>query len=105
MSLWTLTLPPRTGFFFTAVRVVCYREGLGRRFTEKDCGVSRLEALAVEAQRGRLGGAFRMHKGVRYSGVYRRNGTGLVRWGDETVIGPGEIWVEKRQNCNGESIS
>jgi tRNA threonylcarbamoyladenosine biosynthesis protein TsaB len=93
---------------FTGVRVglatvKAWAEVYGKRIV----AVSRLEALAVEAS-GELAwvGAFvNAQRGQVFGAVYQRNGTGLVRLGDEMVIAPGKFVETVAEFAKSESIS
>jgi tRNA threonylcarbamoyladenosine biosynthesis protein TsaB len=69
--------------------------------------VSRLEALAVQA-----GGDFPhvaafadAQRGQVFGAIYRRNGAGLARIGDEMVIAPGKFVESVAEVAHGERIS
>ena len=94
--------------FFTGVRVglatvKAWAEVYGKRIV----GVSRLEALAVEAAEGPawLGAFANAQRGQVFGAVYRRNGTGLVRLSDEMVMAPEKFVETAAEFANGESIS
>jgi tRNA threonylcarbamoyladenosine biosynthesis protein TsaB len=93
---------------FTGVRVglttvKAWAEVYGKRIV----AVSRLEALAVEASgRPACVAAFaNAQRGQVFGAVYQRNGTGLVRLGDEMVIAPGRFLETAAEFAKGESIS
>ncbi len=93
---------------FTGVRVglatvKAWSEVYGKRIV----AVSRLEALAVEAAEGPawVGAFANAQRGQVFGAVYRRNGTRLVRLGDEMVIAPGEFVEAAAEFGKDESIS
>jgi tRNA threonylcarbamoyladenosine biosynthesis protein TsaB len=81
---------------FTGVRVAlttvkAWAEVYGKRIV----AVSRLEAMAAEASAGTawVAAFANAQRGQVFGAVYQRNGTGLIRFGDEMVIAP-EKFVE-----------
>jgi tRNA threonylcarbamoyladenosine biosynthesis protein TsaB len=93
---------------FTGVRVglatvKAWVEVYGKRIV----AVSRLEALAVEASGGPawVGAFANAQRGQVFGAVYQRNGTGLVRLGDEMVIAPEKFLETAAELAKGESIS
>ena len=93
---------------FTGVRVglttvKAWAEVYGKRIV----AVSRLEGLAVEASGGPacVGAFANAQRGQVFGAVYQRNGTGLVRLGDEMVIAPGRFVETAAEFAKGESIS
>ena len=93
---------------FTGVRVglttvKAWTEVYGKRIA----AVSRLEALAVEASGGPacVGAFANAQRGQVFGAVYQRNGTGLVRLGDEMVIAPEKFVEIAAEFAKGESIS
>jgi len=93
---------------FTGVRVglatvKAWAEVYGKRIA----AVSRLEALAVEASRDPawVGAFANAQRGQVFGAVYQRNGTGLVRLGDEMVTAPGRFLETAAEFAKGESIS
>ena len=93
---------------FTGVRVglatvKAWAEVYGKRIV----AVSRLEALAVEASEGPVCvAAFaNAQRGQVFGAIYERNGTGLVRLGDEMVLAPGKFVETAGEFAKGQSIS
>jgi tRNA threonylcarbamoyladenosine biosynthesis protein TsaB len=93
---------------FTGVRVglttvKAWAEVYGKRIV----AVSRLEAMAGEASRGRswVAAFANAQRGQVFGAVYRREGTRLARSGDEMVIAPGEFVEAAAEFANGEAIS
>ncbi len=93
---------------FTGVRVglatvKAWAEVYGKRIA----AVSRLEALAVAASRDPawVGAFANAQRGQVFGAVYQRNGTGLVRLGDEMVTAPGRFLETAAEFAKGESIS
>ena len=69
--------------------------------------VSRLEAMAAEASRGRswVAAFANAQRDQVFGAVYQREGTGLARSGDEMVIAPGKFVEAAAEFANGEGIS
>jgi tRNA threonylcarbamoyladenosine biosynthesis protein TsaB len=93
---------------FTGVRVgltavKAWAEVYGKRIA----AVSRLEALAAEAKGDTdfVGAFANAQRGQVFGAVYRRNGRGLVRLGDEMVIAPGKFLEVAAEFGGGQSIS
>ena len=93
---------------FTGVRVglstvKAWAEVYGKRIV----AVSRLEALARESSgETPLVAAFaNAQRGQVFGAVYQRNGTDLVRFGNEMVIGLGKFVEAAAEFAKGESIS
>jgi len=93
---------------FTGVRVglttvKAWSEVYGKRIA----AVSRLEALAIEADTEMTYvAAFKdAQRGQVFGAVYRRNGVGLERVGEEMVIPPGRFVEAAAELSKGESIS
>ena len=93
---------------FTGVRVglttvKAWAEVYGRRIA----AVSRLEALAAEAPVGTawVAAFANAQRGQVFGAVYQRNGTSLMRVGDEMVIAPGKFVEAAAELANAESIS
>jgi tRNA threonylcarbamoyladenosine biosynthesis protein TsaB len=93
---------------FTGVRVglttvKAWAEVYGKRIV----AVSRLEALAAEAPGGKdcVAAFVNAQRGQVFGAVYKRNGTRLVRLGDETVIAPGKFVEVAAELTGGEGIS
>jgi tRNA threonylcarbamoyladenosine biosynthesis protein TsaB len=93
---------------FTGVRVglatvKAWAEVYGKRIA----AVSRLEALAAEATKDRafVAAFANAQRGQVFGAVYRRNGRGLVRLGDEMVIVPGKFLEAAAEFAGGKSIS
>jgi tRNA threonylcarbamoyladenosine biosynthesis protein TsaB len=93
---------------FTGVRVglttvKAWAEVYGKRIV----AVSRLEALAVQASGGMACVAVFVNaqRGQVFGAVYGRNGTDLVRMGDEMVIAPGKFIETAVEAASGASIS
>jgi len=92
---------------FTGVRVglttvKAWAEVYGRRIA----AVSRLEALAAEAPVGTawVAAFANAQRGQVFGAVYQRNGTSLVRLGDEMVIAPGKFVEAAAEFAGGERI-
>ena len=93
---------------FTGVRVgLATVKAWGEVYGKRIVAVSRLEALAVEASGGAacVGAFANAQRGQVFGAVYQRNGTGLVRLGDEMVIAPGKFVETAAEFAKGESIS
>ena len=93
---------------FTGVRVgltsvKAWAEVYGKRIV----AVSRLEALAAEASEDTawVAAFFNAQRGQVFGAVYRRNGTGFARSGDEMVIAPGKFVEAAAEAAHGEKIS
>jgi tRNA threonylcarbamoyladenosine biosynthesis protein TsaB len=93
---------------FTGVRVglttvKAWAEVFGKRIV----AVSRLEALAAEAsgETAWVAGFFDAQRGQVFGAVYRRDGAGLARSGDEMVIAPGRFVETAVEVAQGERIS
>jgi tRNA threonylcarbamoyladenosine biosynthesis protein TsaB len=93
---------------FTGVRVAlttvkAWAEVYGKRIV----AVSRLEALAAEASGGTaLVAAFaNAQRGQVFGAVYQRNGTELVRLGEEMVMAPGKFVVVAVELAKAESMA
>jgi len=93
---------------FTGVRVglttvKAWAEVYGKRIA----AVSRLEAMAAEASgRASWVAAFaNAQRGQVFGAVYQREGTGLVRLGDEMVIAPGKFVEAAAEFAGDEGIS
>ena len=93
---------------FTGVRVAlttvkAWAEVYGKRIV----AVSRLEALAAEA----IGGATYVaafanaQRGQVFGAVYRRNGRGMERLGEETVFAPGKFIEEVAALAGGGNVA
>ena len=69
--------------------------------------VSRLEALAVEAAWGTacVAAFANAQRGQVFGAVYKRNGTSLIRLGDEMVIAPGKFVETAVEVARGEQLS
>jgi tRNA A37 threonylcarbamoyladenosine modification protein TsaB len=76
-------------------------------YRKRIVAVSRLEALAVEASGGPacVGAFANAQRGQVFGALYQRDGTGLVRLGDEMVIAPGKFVETAAEFAKGESIS
>jgi len=92
---------------FTGVRVglttvKAWAEVYGKRIV----AVSRLEAVAVEAsgEMAWVAAFVNAQRGQVFGAVYRRNGTDLLRMGDEMVIAPGKFIETAVEAARGESI-
>jgi tRNA threonylcarbamoyladenosine biosynthesis protein TsaB len=92
---------------FTGVRVglttvKAWAEVYGRRIA----AVSRLEAVAIEAstKSAFVASFVNAQRGQVFGAVYRRNGAGLVRVGDEMVIGPGKFIETAVEAASGANI-
>ena len=93
---------------FTGVRVgLATVKAWAEVYWKRIVAVSRLEALAVETSGGPawVGAFANAQRGQVFGAVYRRNGTGLVRCGDEMVIAPGKFVETAAEIAKGESIS
>ncbi len=93
---------------FTGVRVgltavKAWAEVYGKRIA----AVSRLEALAAEVSGARacVAAFANAQRGQVFGAVYKRNGTGLARVGDEMVIAPGRFVETAAELAGGENIS
>ena len=93
---------------FTGVRVglttvKAWAEVYGKRIV----AVSRLEAMAAEAVGGKacVAAFANALRGQVFGAVYQREGTGLVRLGDEMVIAPGKFVEAAAESAKGEGIS
>jgi len=93
---------------FTGVRVglttvKAWAEVYGKRIV----AVSRLEAMAAEALEGKawVAAFANAQRGQVFGAVYQREGTALVRLGDEMVIAPGKFVEAAAESANGEGIS
>jgi tRNA threonylcarbamoyladenosine biosynthesis protein TsaB len=93
---------------FTGVRVAlatvkAWSEVYGKRIA----GVSRLEAMAAEAsgEEAWVAAFANAQRGQVFGAVYRRNGTALVRLGEEMVIAPGKLVEAAAEFAGGERIS
>ncbi len=93
---------------FTGVRVglttvKAWAEVYGKRIA----AVSRLEAMAAEAAWGTawVAAFANAQRGQVFGAVYRRDGTSLVRLGDEMVIAPGKFVETAAEFAKGERIS
>jgi tRNA threonylcarbamoyladenosine biosynthesis protein TsaB len=93
---------------FTGVRVglttvKAWAEVYGKQIV----AVSRLEAIAVEASEGNgwVAAFANAQRDQVFGAVYQREGTGLVRLGDEMVIAPGKFVEAAAEFANGEAIS
>jgi tRNA threonylcarbamoyl adenosine modification protein YeaZ len=93
---------------FTGVRVAlttvkAWSEVYGKPIV----AVSRLEAMAVEiaTETSWVAAFANAQRGQVFGAVYRRNGKGLVRSGDEMVIAPGKFVEVAAELANGDRIS
>jgi len=93
---------------FTGVRVglttvKAWAEVYGKRIA----AISRLEAMAAEAAPGTtwVAAFANAQRGQVFGAVYRRNGAGLARSGDEMVIAPGKFVEGAAEVAGVESIS
>jgi tRNA threonylcarbamoyladenosine biosynthesis protein TsaB len=93
---------------FTGVRVgltavKAWAEVYGKRIA----AVSRLEALAAEAtgDKAFVAAFANAQRGQVFGAVYRREGTGLARLGDEMVIAPEKFLEAAAELSGGKSIS
>jgi tRNA threonylcarbamoyladenosine biosynthesis protein TsaB len=93
---------------FTGVRVglttvKAWSEVYGKRIA----AVSRMEVVAAQATGGRpIVAAFAdAQRGQVFGAVFRRNGTGLQRMGDEMVIAPGKFVEAAAELAKGEGIA
>jgi len=93
---------------FTGVRVgltavKAWAEVYGKRIV----AVSRLEALAAEASGATacVAAFANAQRGQVFGAVYKRNGAGLARLGDEMVIAPGKFVEAAAEFAGGENIS
>ncbi len=93
---------------FTGVRVAlttvkAWAEVYGKRIV----AVSRLEALAIEASGGTpVVAAFaNAQRGQVFGAVYQRNGTGVIRLGDEMVVAPGKFIEAAAELAKGENMA
>ena len=93
---------------FTGVRVALTTvKAWSEVYGKKIMAVSRLEALAAEAAWGTtwVAAFANAQRGQVFGAVYRRNGTSLVRLGDELVIAPGKFVEIAAEFAGGERIS
>ncbi len=93
---------------FTGVRVgLTTVKAWAEVYEKRIAAVSRLEALAAEAPGGTawVAAFANAQRGQVFGAVYQRNGTILVRLGDEMVIAPGKFVEVAAELANGESIS
>jgi tRNA threonylcarbamoyladenosine biosynthesis protein TsaB len=93
---------------FTGVRVgLATVKAWAEVYRKRIVAVSRLEALAVEASGGPacVGAFANAQRGQVFGALYQRDGTGLVRLGDEMVIAPGKFVETAAEFAKGESIS
>ncbi len=93
---------------FTGVRVgLTAVKAWAEVYGKKIAGVSRLEALAAEASGGTswVAAFANAQRGQVFGAVYQRNGKGLTRQGDETVIAPGKFLEAAEEAAKGERIS
>jgi tRNA threonylcarbamoyl adenosine modification protein YeaZ len=93
---------------FTGVRVAlttvkAWSEVYGKPIV----AVSRLEAMAAEiaTETSWVAAFANAQRGQVFGAVYRRNGKGLVRSGDEMVIAPGKFVEVAAELANGDRIS
>jgi len=93
---------------FTGVRVAlttvkAWAEVYGKRIV----AVSRLEALAIEASGGTpVVAAFaNAQRGQVFGAVYQRNGTGVIRLGEEMVVAPGKFIEAAAELAKGENMA
>jgi tRNA threonylcarbamoyladenosine biosynthesis protein TsaB len=93
---------------FTGVRVgLTTVKAWGEVSGKRIAAVSRLEALAAEAPGGTawVAAFANAQRGQVFGAVYQRNGTSLMRVGDEMVIAPGKFVEAAAELANSESIS
>jgi tRNA threonylcarbamoyladenosine biosynthesis protein TsaB len=92
-----------TGLRVGLTSVKAWAEVYGKRIV----AVSRLEALAAEAseETAWVAASFNAQRDQVYGAIYRRNGTGLARSGDEMVIAPGKFVEAAAEIAHGEKIS
>jgi tRNA threonylcarbamoyladenosine biosynthesis protein TsaB len=93
---------------FTGVRVgLTTVKAWSEVYGKQIAAVSRLEAVAVRAGAGtRYVAAFAdAQRGQVFGAVYRRNGAGLERLGEEMVISPGKFVACAAELADGGSIS
>lgn len=79
---------------FTGVRVgLTTVKAWGEVYRKPIAAVSRLEAVALQAggEANYIAACLDAQRGQVFGAVYRRNGDGLDRLGDEMVIGPGKF--------------
>src|SRR5260370_591118 len=83
--------------------VKAWAEVYGKRIVP----VSRLEALAAEASGATacVAAFANAQRGQVFGAVYKRNGAGLARLGDEMVIAPGKFVEAAAEFAGGENIS
>jgi tRNA threonylcarbamoyladenosine biosynthesis protein TsaB len=93
---------------FTGVRVgLTTVKAWGEVYGKRIVAVSRLEALAVQAAEGTpyVAAFVDARRGQVFGAVYHRNGTGLVRLGEEMVIAPGKFVGMVAELAREESVS
>jgi len=93
---------------FTGVRIgLTTVKGWAEVYKKPIAAVSRLEAVAAQAQNGTryVAASLDAQRGQVFGAVYQRNSEGLVRLGDEMVIGPGKFVVSAAELANGERIT
>jgi tRNA threonylcarbamoyladenosine biosynthesis protein TsaB len=93
---------------FTGVRVgLTAVKAWGEVYGKRIAAVSRLEALAEEAtgDKAFVAAFANAQRGQVFGAVYRRDGRGLVRLGDEMVIAPEKFLEATAEFSGGQSIS
>jgi tRNA threonylcarbamoyladenosine biosynthesis protein TsaB len=93
---------------FTGVRVgLTSVKAWGEVYGKQIVAVSRLEALAREASEDTAWVAtfFNAQRGQVFGAIYRRNGTGLARSGDEMVLAPGKFMEAAAEVAHDEKIA
>jgi tRNA threonylcarbamoyladenosine biosynthesis protein TsaB len=93
---------------FTGVRVgLTTVKAWGEVYRKPIAAVSRLEAVGLRAQGGTgyVGACLDAQRGQVFGAVYKRNGDGLERIGDEMVIAPGTFVATAVDIAGGERIA
>lgn len=93
---------------FTGVRVgLTAVKAWSEVYQKRIAAVSRLEALAVEASGGTdwVAAFFNAQREQVFGAIYQRNGTALMRLGEEMVIAPGKYVEAAAELAKSEKIS